>query len=148
MIQPFDLYRIARAANASTPTISLSRRRPSHSRSSIPSRDIRRMGSVHHIRNTSTLLNCVMLTNKMHLLKLFQFNSSCLLHVSNILRSSSGRLYCTCSLIWNINHVCMKAVCQNEEVTQSCMYNIVFRIMSIRCSKHVEDKKNLIKTLI
>jgi len=42
----------------------------------------------------------------------------------------------------------MKAVCQDEEVIQSCMYNIVFRVMSIRCSKHVEDKKNLIKTLI
>jgi hypothetical protein len=26
---------------------------------------------------------------------MFQFNSSCLLHVSNILCSSSGKLYCT-----------------------------------------------------
>jgi hypothetical protein len=28
------------------------------------------------------------------------------------------------------------------------MYNIVFLMMDIRCSKYVEDKKNLIKTLI
>jgi hypothetical protein len=28
------------------------------------------------------------------------------------------------------------------------MYNIVFLMMNIECSKHVEDKKNRIKTLI
>jgi len=31
---------------------------------------------------------------------MFYFSSSCLLLVSNILCSSSGRLYCTCSLMW------------------------------------------------
>jgi len=32
---------------------------------------------------------------------------SCLLHVSNILCLSSGRLYCTCSLICYVFHVFM-----------------------------------------
>jgi len=30
-----------------------------------------------------------------------------------------------------------------KHTTQGCMYNIVFLMMDIRCSKHVEDKKNL-----
>jgi hypothetical protein len=47
-----------------------------------------------------------MLTHKIHFIELlFQFNSSCLLHVSNILCSSSGRLYCTCGRIRYIFHV-------------------------------------------
>jgi hypothetical protein len=35
----------------------------------------------------------------------------CLLHVSNILCSSSGRLYCTCSLIWYDIHAFKQAAC-------------------------------------
>jgi hypothetical protein len=34
----------------------------------------------------------------------FEFSSSCLLHASNILCSSTGRLYCTCSLMWHVSH--------------------------------------------
>jgi len=41
---------------------------------------------------------------------MFQFSSSCLLHVSNILCSSSERLYCTCSLIWFVfMHLCKQS---------------------------------------
>jgi hypothetical protein len=35
---------------------------------------------------------------------MFQFSSSCLPHVLNILCSSSGRLYCTCNLIWYVQY--------------------------------------------
>jgi hypothetical protein len=42
--------------------------------------------------------------------------------------SSSGKLYCTCSLIW--------------------CFPCVYASMNIRCSKHAEYKKNWIKTLI
>jgi len=38
----------------------------------------------------------------------FKFKSSRLLHVSNILYSSLGRLYCTCSLIWYVS-ACINA---------------------------------------
>jgi hypothetical protein len=44
-----------------------------------------------------------MLTNKMHTFKI-KFSSSCLLYVSDILWSSSGRLYCTCCLMWYVFH--------------------------------------------
>ena len=35
-----------------------------------------------------------------------------------------------------------------NNITQGYMHNIVFLMMNIRYSKHVEDKKNWIKTLI
>jgi len=50
---------------------------------------------------------------KMHIFKLmFYFNSSCLLHVSNILCSSSGMSYFTCSFIWRVFHAFIQAVWQ------------------------------------
>jgi hypothetical protein len=48
--------------------------------------------------------------HQMHFLNLC-FNSFCLLHVSNILCLSSGRLYCTCSLMWYVIHAFKQAVC-------------------------------------
>jgi hypothetical protein len=51
--------------------------------------------------------NYVILTNKMHFLNKC-FNSSCLLRVSNIVCSSSGRQYCTCSLVWYVYHAEIK----------------------------------------
>jgi hypothetical protein len=50
---------------------------------------------------------------------IFQFNSSCLLHVSNILCPSSRRLCCTCSLIWHAFHSFRQAVCQGEECVRT-----------------------------
>jgi hypothetical protein len=37
---------------------------------------------------------------------------------------------------------------REKHTTSVCVYNTVFLMMNIRCSKHVQDKKNLIKTLI
>jgi len=34
------------------------------------------------------------------------------------------------------------------DTIQDCMYNMVFLMTNIRCLKHVENKKNWIKTLI
>ena len=76
----------------------------------------------------------VMLTNKMHffkinvLIQLF-WSSACFEHLC----LSLGWPHCTCSFIWYVFHAFMQAV---------------FLMMNIRCSKHVEDKKNWIKTLI
>jgi hypothetical protein len=48
--------------------------------------------------------------NQQNALLKLMFNSSCLLHVSNILCSSSGRLCCVFSLIWHVFHEFMQAV--------------------------------------
>jgi len=46
---------------------------------------------------------------------MFQLNYFCLPHVSNILCSSSGRLYCACSIIWYVTHAFKQAVCHVEK---------------------------------
>ena len=55
---------------------------------------------------------------------MFQFNSSCLLRVSNILCSASRRLYCTSSLIWYVFHAFMQAVYLGEGLSNTS-FNLV-----------------------
>ena len=47
---------------------------------------------------------------------------SCRLHVSNTLCSSSGRLYCTCSLIWHVFHAFMQA--ETYHIRLHVQYNL------------------------
>ena len=42
----------------------------------------------------------------------------------------------------------LKNVLDEWHAIKGSMYNIVLLKMNIKCSKHVEDEKNLIKTLI
>jgi len=39
-------------------------------------------------------------------------------------------------------HAFLQAVCEAEGCAQVYMYKTIFLMMNIRCSKHVENKKN------
>jgi hypothetical protein len=79
------------------------------------------------------ILFCVTVTyckpTKCTLLKLiFSFNPSCLLRVSNVPCSSSGRPYCTCSLTWYLN-VFHPVVCYNNSKSKNNQSNTTLVII-------------------
>ena len=84
---------------------------------------------------------------------MFLFHSACRLHVSNVyVHLQEDYIVHAALYVMFSMHLC-KQSSRLEDVHQKhtisgCIYNIVFLKMDIRCSKHVEDKKNLIKTLI